>query len=106
MKTIGNNGLKWLKITHIVLAALFFGGIMSSIAINAGVKLDSYEMTLETYKRIVVISDYVIRTGAFWDIACRLYLWNLYKLGVLQASLGHRKMGFVYRTNISRYICC
>ncbi|MFD1357920.1 DUF2269 family protein [Fictibacillus halophilus] len=64
MKTIGNKGLKWLKIIHIVLAALFFGGIMSSVAINAGVKLDSYEMTLETYKRIVVISDYVIRTGA------------------------------------------
>ncbi|MCM3718865.1 DUF2269 family protein [Fictibacillus phosphorivorans] len=64
MKTIGNNGLKWLKITHIVLVALFFGGIMSSVAIHTGIKLDSYEVTLETYKRIVVISDYVIRTGA------------------------------------------
>lgn len=61
---LGPTGLKFLKIIHIVLVALFFGGILSSTAINMGINLDSYEETLTSYKTIITISDATVRTGA------------------------------------------
>ncbi|CAH1206116.1 hypothetical protein PAECIP111891_02795 [Paenibacillus allorhizoplanae] len=64
MKKLSPVGMKWLKIVHISLVALFFGGIMSSLALNMGISLATYDDTLATYKRIVVISDSIIRTGA------------------------------------------
>lgn len=64
MKKLGPMGMKWLKVIHIVLVSLFFGGIISSLALNFGVKLAAYDETLETYKRIVIISDQIIRIGA------------------------------------------
>ncbi|PGY09683.1 DUF2269 family protein [Bacillus sp. AFS031507] len=64
MKKLGPVGMKWLKIIHIILVALFFGGIMSSLALNFGVKLATYDETFETYKRIIIISDQIIRIGA------------------------------------------
>ena len=56
--------MKWLKIIHILLVMMFFGGIMSSFALNLGVNFAIYETTFETYKNIVIISDYIIRIGA------------------------------------------
>ncbi|HWO95277.1 MAG TPA: DUF2269 family protein [Bacillus sp. (in: firmicutes)] len=64
MKKLGPVGMKWLKIIHIILVALFFGGIMSSLALSWGVKLAAYEETFETYKSMVIISDYIVRIGA------------------------------------------
>ena len=64
MKKLGPVGMKWLKIIHIILVALFFGGIMSSLALSLGVKLAAYEETFETYKSMVIISDYIVRIGA------------------------------------------
>jgi hypothetical protein len=37
MKKLSPVGMKWLKIVHISLVALFFGGIMSSLALNMGI---------------------------------------------------------------------
>ncbi|QIZ06400.1 DUF2269 family protein [Priestia megaterium] len=64
MKKLGPVRMKLLKIIHIILVALFFGGIMSSLALNFGVKLATYDETFETYKRIIIISDQIIRIGA------------------------------------------
>lgn len=64
MKKLGPAGLKWLKIIHILLVTLFFGGIMSSLAINLGIKFAAYRETMETYKNVVIISDHIIRIGA------------------------------------------
>lgn len=64
MEKLDPVGLKWLKVIHIILVALFFGGIMSSFALNFGVKLPAYNETFETYKRIVIISDQIVRIGA------------------------------------------
>lgn len=64
MKKLGPVGTKWLKIAHIILVALFFGGIISSLAVNFGVELATYEETFEIYKAVVHISDNVIRIGA------------------------------------------
>ncbi|WP_246426763.1 DUF2269 domain-containing protein [Paenibacillus rhizosphaerae] len=61
--------MKWLKIAHIVLVSLFFGGILSSVTINFALGLSSYENTLKSYKVIVLISDGVIRTGAVGTLA-------------------------------------
>ncbi|MGG4046567.1 DUF2269 domain-containing protein [Paenibacillus favisporus] len=61
--------MKWLKIVHIVLVSLFFGGILSSVTVNFALGLNSYEDTLKSYKVIVLISDGVIRTGAVGTLA-------------------------------------
>lgn len=64
MKTLGPAGMKWLKIAHILLAALFFGGIMSSLALNFAVNLAAYHETFDFYRHTVIISDYIIRICA------------------------------------------
>lgn len=64
MKKLNLPGMKWLKIVHIGLVALFFGGIMSSIALQFGMDLGSYENTLDAYRSMVRLSDRIVRTGA------------------------------------------
>lgn len=64
MKKLGPACTKWLKIIHIILVALFFGGIMSSVALTFGLKLAAFDETFETYKSIVAISDNIVRIGA------------------------------------------
>jgi len=56
--------MKWLKIIHLILVALFFGGIMSSVALNFGMSLHEYEETLDSYQAMVRISDQIVRIGA------------------------------------------
>ncbi|WP_124726272.1 DUF2269 family protein [Staphylospora marina] len=64
MKTLGPNGLRWLKIVHVFLVVVFFGGILSSLAINLHVDFSRYDASYPAYKHIVLISDHVIRWGA------------------------------------------
>lgn len=64
MKKWNPTAMKWLKIIHIILVALFFGGIMSSVALNFGMNLGAYEHTLDAYRSMVRLSDRIVRTGA------------------------------------------
>lgn len=64
MKKIGPNGMKWLKIIHVFLVVLFFGGILSSLALNLHIDFTKYDEAYLGYKNIVVISDHVVRWGA------------------------------------------
>lgn len=64
MKKMGTKAARWLKILHIVLVSLFFGGIMSSLVLNFNMKLAAYDQTLDMYQNVVAISDYIVRTGA------------------------------------------
>ncbi|MDM5227594.1 DUF2269 family protein [Cytobacillus sp. NJ13] len=61
---MGTKAARWLKILHIVLVSLFFGGIMSSLVLNFNMKLAAYDQTLDMYQNVVAISDYIVRTGA------------------------------------------
>lgn len=64
MKKLGTKATRWLKILHIVLVSLFFGGIMSSLVLHFTMEMAAYGQTLELYKNVVTISDYIVRTGA------------------------------------------
>ncbi|MBS2770367.1 DUF2269 family protein [Anoxybacillus rupiensis] len=64
MKKIGPNGMKWLKIIHVFLVVLFFGGILSSVALNLWIDFTKYDEAYLGYKNIVTISDHVVRWGA------------------------------------------
>nr|WP_244404572.1 DUF2269 family protein [Parageobacillus caldoxylosilyticus] len=64
MKKIGPKGLKWLKILHLFFVILFFGGILSSTALNLQIDLTNYDETNLMYKNIIIISDNVVRYGA------------------------------------------
>lgn len=64
MVKIGPNGIKWLKIIHVFLVVLFFGGILSSLALNLQIDFTKYDESYLTYKNIVIISDNVVRWGA------------------------------------------
>jgi len=43
LKKLGSKGLKCLKIVHVFLVVLFFGGIISSLAINLHVDFTQYD---------------------------------------------------------------
>ncbi|MBT2691154.1 DUF2269 family protein [Bacillus sp. ISL-47] len=64
MKKLSTKATRWLKILHIILVSLFFGGIMSSLALNFSMEMAAYGQALEMYKNVVTISDYVVRVGA------------------------------------------
>lgn len=64
MRKLGPVALKGLKIFHIGLVALFFGGILSSLALNYGLNLSNFNEVYVTYKNTIIISDYIVRYGA------------------------------------------
>lgn len=64
MKKLGSTGLKWLKIIHILFVILFFGGIMSSVALNFGMSLSDFDEVYTTYNSTIIISDNIVRYGA------------------------------------------
>ncbi|MBB6214251.1 hypothetical protein HNQ80_000320 [Anaerosolibacter carboniphilus] len=64
MKKLGSQGLKWLKIVHILLIILFLGGIISTLAINSHLKISTFDEAYATYKSSIIISDYVVKYGA------------------------------------------
>jgi uncharacterized membrane protein len=61
---LGTKAARWLKILHIILVSLFFGGIMSSLVFNFTMETATYDQTLQLYKNVVAISDYIVRIGA------------------------------------------
>lgn len=64
MRKIGPYGMKWLKILHVFLVVLFFGGILSSLAINLSIDLTKYDESYLGYKNLIIISDQIVRWGA------------------------------------------
>lgn len=64
MKKLGTVAMKGLKILHLVLVSLFFGGILSSVALNSRLDLSVFEEVNATYKSLVILSDYIVRYGA------------------------------------------
>lgn len=64
LKKIGPKGMKWLKIIHVFLVVLFFGGILSSLALNLHIDFTKYDEAYLGYKNIIIISDHIVRWGA------------------------------------------
>jgi Predicted integral membrane protein (DUF2269) len=64
MRKIGPKGLKWLKIIHVFFVVLFFGGILSSVALNLHIDFTKYDESYLGYKNIIIISDHIVRWGA------------------------------------------
>lgn len=68
MYKLGSNGLKWLKMTHIVLIVLFLGGILSSFALTLNLNLSDFRQVYSVYKILGVISDNVVKVGGLGTI--------------------------------------
>lgn len=64
MKKLGSTGMKWLKIIHVFLVVLFFGGILSSLALNLHIDFSNYDESHLAYKNLIIISDNIVRWGA------------------------------------------
>lgn len=64
MEKVGPNGMKWLKIIHVFLVVLFFGGILSSLALNLHIDFTRYDESYLGYKNLIIISDNIVRWGA------------------------------------------
>ncbi|WP_459502356.1 DUF2269 family protein [Bacillus sp. C1] len=64
MRKIGPNGMKWLKMIHVFLVVLFFGGILSSLVLNLHIDMTKYEESYLSYKTLIAISDNIVRWGA------------------------------------------
>lgn len=68
MRKLGSTGIKWLKIIHIVLVVLFYGGILTSVALNLKLELSSFDEVYITYKNLIIISDNIVKHGAIGTI--------------------------------------
>jgi len=64
MKKIGAEGTKWLKIIHIISVTLWFGGIISLLALISGINLSVFDEVNATYRSMRIIDEYIIRNGA------------------------------------------
>lgn len=64
MKKLGPSSTKGLKILHIVFVALWFGGIISLLALRFGLRLETLDEVNITYNNMKIIDDYLIRNGA------------------------------------------
>ncbi|WP_231734654.1 hypothetical protein [Anoxybacillus sp. P3H1B] len=105
MKKIGPNGMKWLKIIHVFLVVLFFGGILSSVALNFWIDFTKYDEAYHGYKNMVTISDHVVRWGAVGTLFSRLYLRIFHPLGIFLALLGRRQIWSLYDPNRCWHFC-
>ncbi|MFN8492452.1 MAG: hypothetical protein U0350_32930 [Caldilineaceae bacterium] len=81
---LGANGMKWLKISHIFLSILFFGGILSSFTLSLGLDLTNFANVYATYQSIMRISDNIIRYGGFGNLLLGLVYgafttWGFFK---------------------------
>nr|WP_207627608.1 MULTISPECIES: DUF2269 family protein [Bacillaceae] len=56
--------MKWLKIIHVFLVVLFFGGILSSVVLNLHLDFSNYDESYLGYKSLIIISDQIVRWGA------------------------------------------
>lgn len=64
MRKFGSFGLKILKMSHMLLIVLFFGGILSSFALIMKLNLSNFDEVYLTYKSFNIISDNVVKLGA------------------------------------------
>jgi len=84
VKKIGPKGMKWLKIIHVFLVVLFFGGILSSLSLNLYLDFTKFDETYLGYKNIVIISDNIVRWGAIGTLLVGLVYgfftnWGFFK---------------------------
>lgn len=61
---MGSKGMKWLKIIHVFLVVVFFGGILSSMVLNLHIDFTKYDESYLGYKNMMILSDYIVRLGA------------------------------------------
>lgn len=61
---MGSKDMKWLKIIHVFLVVVFFGGILSSIVLNLHIDFTKYDESYLGYKNMMILSDYIVRLGA------------------------------------------
>ncbi|HWI66550.1 MAG TPA: hypothetical protein VNT75_32375 [Symbiobacteriaceae bacterium] len=64
MKKLSTNGVKWLKIVHLVVLVLMMGGIICSTLVRATMPLAPFDEVYVTYRMLQGISDNVVRWGA------------------------------------------
>lgn len=72
MWKVGADGLKWMKILHLVLIVLFLGGIVSSYALTLNLDLSNFEEVYRTYKGLGILSEEVVKIGALGTIGLGL----------------------------------
>jgi len=64
MRKFSSIGLKVLKMLHILMIALFLGGILSSFALLMRLDLSNFDDVYSSYKIFNIISDNVVKIGA------------------------------------------
>ena len=64
MRKFGPLGLRILKMFHILLIVLFFGGILSSFALLMKLDLSNFDDVYMNYRIFNIISDNVVKIGA------------------------------------------
>lgn len=72
MYKFGSNGLKLLKMLHLLLIVLFLGGILSSYVLTLNLDLSDFDQVYLTYKGLGIISDDVVKIGALGTIVLGL----------------------------------
>ena len=79
MKKLGTTGLKILKISHLLFAIMWIGGVMALVSLQFGVTPETKEtMYMAAINHLIVDDCHNIR--------------DIHRMGVLQATVAYGKM--------------
>ena len=113
MKKLGSNGLKTIKILHLLFAVMWIGGVMALVSLLLGARPATPEMMFMSAKDHLVIDQLFLIPGGFgivitslaysiltkWGFAKHRWILVKWVLTILLVILGKAYMGVVLEQN-------
>lgn len=114
MKKLGKNGLKILKISHLLFAIMWFGGVMALVSLQLGAAPDTREMMYMAAVAHLVVDEYFLIPGGIGILLTALVYgiftrWGFFKhrwlavkwtLTILLIIIGAGYMGVTIKENV------
>lgn len=92
MKTLGTKWLRILKISHLLFATMWIGGVMALVSLQLGLTPQTKEMMYMAAQAHLIVDEYFLIPGGIGILATALLYGTLTKVGILQAALACREM--------------
>lgn len=114
MKTLGTKGLRILKISHLLFATMWIGGVMALVSLQLGQTPQTKEMMYTAAQSHLIVDEYFLIPGGIGIIATAILYgtitkWGFFKqrwitvkwiLTVLLVAIGAGYMGVTIKENM------
>lgn len=115
MKTLGTKGLRILKISHLLFAIMWIGGVMALVSLQLGQTPRTWEMMYTAAQSHLIVDEYFLIPGGIGIIATAILYgtltkWGFFKqrwitvkwiLTVLLVAIGAGYMGTTIKENMA-----